>query len=218
MKRTLLFIAILGLFTVSCRGPVGPTGPAGADGLDGAPGAAGADGDPGIDGSDGIPGPSLYLTDGSARIYSGGVLDVGIWNRDPLSDPARSTNLTLVNQTGGILMLNAVGGYVVQPVSGYAADFEDYYYAEWDQSSSDFAALDYQCGVISVSTDLVNGALASGASSAPFVIDFRATDDLYSIGYGVWQGLYRQRYEIEVEDDEGDSYDFVFTVYGVVAC
>ncbi len=187
MKARYWIMAALSLLFFSCEQAVGPAGPAG---------------------------PTVYLTDGATRVYSGGEVYAGMipsWSTRPSA--TLSTSLRLVNASSAAIRLNEVAGKVVRPASGYAHGVYGVpiYFSAWEGM---------ECNYLMLSSNLTAGTVAANSTSAAFSIGFQAQIlDTFSPYYPMINyGTYRQRYEIEIEEEDGDTYDFAFTVYGIVAC
>jgi hypothetical protein len=188
MERKIVRLGLLGflcLFFLACEGPVGPSG---------------------------ATGPTVYLTNGSSRVYSGGVIKAGVVDYSTSTGPTLS--LDLHNETGAPLSVSSVNGFRVQPTDGYiyyAPSFSYYYWASPDNAANYYP---YQLGEVFLSGDLSSASIPDGAS-LPFSIAFNPAD---SNVYYKSRGESHQSYKIGLTDSVGTSYDFVFEVYGVVAC
>ena len=180
--------AIVIALCVACQGPTGLTG---------ATGPAGS------------AGPTIYLTDGSARVYSGGILDLGSLPNG--TTPATPKALQLSNETGVALNVTKTNNMAVSPTSGYFIR-DSGISNTWDMNSPP-GAHGIQLGDIWVTQDMAASSILQG-SSAPFDMIFDPLDTpLYQA-----KGESHQDYDIALSDGSGNKYNFVFEVYGVVSC
>lgn len=190
-KAILASVSVLALmFMISCTGPAGPAGATGASGATGS------------------PGPNLYLTDGSTRIYSGGILNLGsLLNGTTVGT---SKPLSLFNNAGLTMKVatNGTTGMVVSPTSGYFIRNTGISNT-WDINSPS-GGNGKQLGDIWVTTDMPATPIPQG-SSAQFDVIF--TPYAYTV-----QGESHQDYNIALSDSSGNPYNFTFEVYGVISC
>jgi hypothetical protein len=148
----------------------------------------------------------VSLETGNARIFSGGTINAGVVGFTAGFDQNRVLEMTLVNETSLPLTITASGGAFVAPGDGFIWSllWNDLYPWESDELGSIF-----------VTQDISSATIPAGESAA-FEITFDCDlGSVYGGSYGRRET--RQGYRIALDDGEG-AYDFIFDVYGVVAC